>query len=458
MKCKNMGENAKTIAAIATPVGRGGVGVIRISGSLSSFIAEKILKKKPEPRYAAFGAFYDDKDEIIDQGIALFFAAPHSFTGEDILELHGHGGMVVLDCLLRRILKLGAVMAQPGEFSERAFLNGKIDLIQAEAIADLIDAASEQAAQCALKSLQGRFSDRVNELAESIENVRTNIEASIDFPDEHLDLTDKKKNLLELHNILLQIDNTLQTASQGALLCEGVNTVIIGKPNAGKSSLLNQLSGQDVAIVTDIPGTTRDVLRSSIQIDGIPINLVDTAGLHDSEDVIEQEGMRRARNEINKADLVLLIIDASLDKTRDLQLLVKELISDSAAIKKIIIVFNKIDLTDEAAKISENAGISSVFVSAKAGTGMSLLKDSIKARIGFSAGNEGVFSARRRHLEALKRAKEHLLKAIETLKQQQLDLSAEDLRVAHLDLQEITGSFSSEDLLNKIFSNFCIGK
>jgi tRNA modification GTPase len=457
-----MGEHAntdtKTIVAIATPVGRGGIGVIRVSGPLSSFIAEQILGKTLKPRYATFGAFYDKNGGVIDQGIALYFTAPHSFTGEDVLELHAHGGMIVLDCLLRRVLDLGAKMARPGEFSERAFLNGKINLVQAEAIADLIDAASEQAAACAMRSLQGKFSEQVNKLAESIENIRINIEAAIDFPEEHLELTDSKKNILELQNILQQLDATLQVASQGTLLCEGVNTVIIGKPNAGKSSLLNQLSGQDVAIVTDIPGTTRDVLRSSIQVDGIPIHLIDTAGLHESEDAIEREGIRRTRNETNKADLVLLIIDASLDKTRDLQLLAKEIIPDLSVAKKIIIVFNKIDLTNEVAQTSQDAGISSVFISAKEGAGLSLLKESIKAHIGFSSGNEGIFSARRRHLEALKSAKEYLLIAIETLKQQQLDLSAENLRIAHLHLQEITGKFSSVDLLNKIFSNFCIGK
>ena len=447
-----------TIVAQATPPGRGGVGIIRIAGPQVSHIAKTLLGKLPEPRTATFTTFRDENNSILDQGVALYFAAPNSFTGDDVLELHGHGGPVILDCLLRRILQLGARQAQPGEFSARAFLNDKIDLTQAEAIADLIDASSEQAARAAVRSLQGEFSQRIQQLVEALIQLRIYVEAALDFPEEEIDfLSDGKiaKQLATITEELLQVQNS---ARQGLLLREGMTIVIAGKPNAGKSSLLNCLSGQERAIVTDIPGTTRDVLREQIQIDGLPLHIIDTAGLRHSDDKVEQEGVRRALAEINKADKILLVVDATQSNDIDHNELLKEFFPNDIE-KPITIVRNKIDLLHETPKIKQEKTIATFSISAKTGLGIDLLRQHLKEAVGYNASIEGGFTARRRHLQALEIAQHHLAKGQQLLTVQRAgELLAEELRLAQQALSEITGEFRSDDLLGRIFSSFCVGK
>lgn len=437
-----------TIAAIATPAGRGGIGIIRVSGPHVSVVAQAIVGYLPPPRYATHTSFYDKNKTILDEGIALYFPAPHSFTGEDVLELQGHGGPVILDCLLQQILKLNVRLACPGEFSERAFLNDKLDLTQAEAIADLIDAASEQAARAAIRSLQGEFSKRINPLVESVIYLRTYVEAAIDFAEEEIDfLNDGKVNSL-LASILTELESILATARQGTLLREGMTVVIAGRPNAGKSSLLNALSGRDSAIVTPIPGTTRDVLRENIQIDGMPLHIIDTAGLRTSDDPIEQEGIRRAKLEIEKADRILLIVDDT-----------DHVLPELDYKQPLTIIHNKIDLNHKTANIWQENTITHISISAKIGDGLNLLREHLKSCMGFVTQTEGNFSARRRHLDALYRAQEFLFRGKNQLETQQAgELLAEDLRVAQQALSEITGAFTSDDLLGRIFSSFCIGK
>jgi tRNA modification GTPase len=438
-----MSATSHTIAAPATPPGRGGIAVVRISGPLVKSIAEKILKKIPEPRHAFFSVFVDENNEAIDEGLALFFPAPNSFTGEDVLELHGHGGPVVVDSLMQRIISLGARLAKPGEFSERAFLNHKMDLTQAEAIADLIDASSQQAARASVRSLQGEFSKKIHALVESVIHLRMYVEAAIDFVEEEIDFLANKQVENKLTEIISQLENILANASQGSLLRDGITIVISGEPNVGKSSLLNRLSGKEIAIVTDIPGTTRDVLRSEIQIDGMPVHFIDTAGLRESDDPVEQEGIRRAREEIQNADLVLKVVDAAVEKN-----------SEDA-----IMVRNKIDLTKEKPSLIEKNSQTIISLSAKTGEGMDILKNHIKKRVGFQTASEGIFSARRRHIDALQRAKTFVLHGQKQLREAKAgELLAEDLRQAQLALNEITGEFSSDDLLGKIFGSFCIGK
>jgi len=332
-----------TIAAIATPPGRGGIGIIRVSGSRVAEVAQAILKKMPTPRYALHAAFFADDDSIIDEGLALYFPGPNSFTGEDVLELQGHGGPVILDRLLKQILGLGVVMARPGEFSERAFLNGKLDLAQAEAIADLIDASSEQAARSAVRSLQGEFSQRIQQLVEALIKLRMYVEAAIDFPEEEVDFLADENIGRSLKNIMTDLLNVETSAQQGVMLRDGMTVVIAGRPNVGKSSLLNNLSGTELAIVTDIPGTTRDVLRTHIHLDGLPLHIIDTAGLRSSDDPIEQEGMRRAQQEIVKADHVLLLLDASQKNTNDISALLAALAIPPIPAEKLTIIYNKID-------------------------------------------------------------------------------------------------------------------
>lgn len=443
---------SETIAAVATPPGRGGVAIVRISGPLVQSIAEKILNKIPKPRLAHFSVFLDEKNNPIDEGIALFFTAPNSFTGEDVLELHCHGGPFVVDQLLKCILFFGARLAKPGEFSERAFLNDKMDLAQAEAIADLIDAQSIQAAQSALRSLQGEFSKKIHQLVASLIQVRTYIEAAIDFAEEEIDFLANEEISKKLTQLIREVEIIQSQASQGSLLREGIHAVIAGKPNVGKSSLLNALSEKEIAIVTHIAGTTRDVLREHLSIDGIPMHIIDTAGLRESDDPVEQEGMRRAREEISRADIILLVTDAA---TKD-ELVFSEKISEKA---KVILIRNKIDLLNEKPAIKEQRNQIVISLSAKNNLGIDLLKQKIKNSVGFVSSNEGIFSARRRHLEALNRAQSELIIASEQLTLKRAgELVAENLRQAQLALNEITGEFTSDDLLGNIFSSFCIGK
>jgi tRNA modification GTPase len=441
-----------TIVAAATPPGRGGVAIVRVSGSLVNHVAIHLLKKTPEPRYATYSNFLDEANNPIDEGIALFFPGPHSFTGEDVLELQGHGGPAVVDCLIQRILTLGVRLARPGEFSERAFLNDKMDLAQAEAIADLIDAASEQAARNALRSLQGEFSKKIHVLVEALIRLRIYVEAAIDFVEEEIDFLSGEQVSNDLINILKNLAAIQASATQGSLLRDGITAVIAGQPNVGKSSLLNQLSGKDSAIVTDIPGTTRDVLREHILIDGMPMHIIDTAGLRDSDDRVEQEGIRRARNEIVRADIVIFVKDATHSDSADLLAEIPE----HAA---LITVRNKIDLLNETPSLVKENQHTIISLSAKAGLGIDLLKTHIKACAGFNTNIEGNFSARRRHLDALTRARNFLLNGQQQLVEHRAgELLAEDLRLAQNALNEITGEFSSDDLLGRIFGSFCIGK
>ena len=459
-----------TVCAIATAPGRSGVGIVRISGPLSLRISEEILGFSPTPRHAHFCNFLDASAVTIDQGIALFFSAPNSFTGEDILELQGHGGIYVLRELLDRSVQLGARLANPGEFSERAFLNNKIDLLQAEAIADLIESNSKQAAKSALRTLQGEFSNKVLNLVRLLIEARAHIEATIDFSDEDIDFVSDNKVGDSLNAILESLKATLTQAKQGALLKEGVNVVIVGKPNAGKSSLLNALSGVDSAIVTDIPGTTRDLLSEEINIDGLPVHIIDTAGIRLSDDVVEQEGLRRAQLAMEQADQLLLIVDKSQGEQdvekllAPLVLLTDKSIKELDCLENTAIIYNKIDLLkSEAPSLSTinylEYSIPTISLSAKENVGIDLLRRFIKEAIGFNATEEGVFIARERHLIALSNAKQLVESALELLAtRSSLELIAEDLRFAQMQLGAITGEFTSDDLLGEIFSNFCVGK
>lgn len=449
-----------TIVAQATPPGRGGISILRISGSRVKDIAQAVLGRLPAPRTACFSSFRDDQGDVLDQGLALFFPAPHSFTSEDVLELHGHGGPVLVHLLEQRILSLGARKARPGEFSERAFLNGKIDLTQAESIADLIHASTEQAARSALRSLQGEFSQRIGRLVEKLIELRTYLEAALDFAEEEIDFLSTESIHLHFEYLLQELGTVQNTARQGSLLREGLKVVIAGKPNAGKSTLLNLLSGQELAIVTPLPGTTRDILREYIQIDGLPLHLSDTAGLRETDDPVEQEGIRRAHQEIQQADLLLYIMDAQEQKTPPpLEELLKTPQNEDFKLPTIILIRNKIDLTGEPAALQEQEGIKIISLSAKEKRGLTLLKEAIKNAAGFSLQQEGTFSARQRHLDALEKASHYLTAAFRQLKTSRAgELIAEELRLAQNQLSEITGQFSTEDLLGRIFASFCIGK
>lgn len=448
------GANIETIAAVATPAGRGGIGVVRLSGPAAVDIAAHVAGQLPRARRAGFRRFRDGDGEVIDEGLLLYFPAPHSFTGEDVIEFQGHGGAVVLDLLLQRLVALGARIARPGEFSERAFLNDRMDLAQAEAVADLIDAGSAQAARAALRSLHGEFSARVHALVESLIQLRMYVEASIDFPDEEIDLLTDNALGLRLAAVREQFESLTATATQGRLLHDGLTVVIAGPPNAGKSSLLNALAGTDAAIVTDIPGTTRDVLRERIQIDGLPLHVVDTAGLHESTDIVEAEGMRRARTEIARADRVLLVVDATSDVTGAL----REIAPVSAS-QPVTIIRNKIDLSGEAPAIVSHGNCETIFLSVRSGKGMDLLREHLKRVAGFHGQDNDLFIARRRHLEALAAARHHVEQGARALHGSRAgELLAEELRLAQQKLGEITGEFGNEELLGRIFSNFCIGK
>lgn len=452
-----------TIAAVATAPGRGGVGIIRVSGSQCAFIAQQLLGFIPHPRHAHYCDFKDTEGKVLDQGIALYFPNPHSFTGEDVLELQGHGGPVILDMLLSEITNQGARLARPGEFSERAFLNDKLDLAQAEAIADLIEASSTQAARQALNSLQGEFSRRVNQLVEDLIHLRIYVEAAIDFPEEEVDFLSDGKVAGQLNQLCTAVDELLASARQGALMREGMKVVIAGRPNAGKSSLLNALAQKDIAIVTDIAGTTRDVLREYIHIDGMPLHIVDTAGLrtlddNQNADQVEQIGIERAWQEIEKADRVLLIIDSTDRDQLNAEDHWPEFFSNTNIRKKLTVIYNKIDRSRFQIAAS-NATPTEIALSATTGAGLQDLTEHLKAIMGFEGTTEGGFSARRRHIEAITKAQQFLATGQIQLHQNAAgELLAEDLRQAQESLSEITGTFTSDDLLGRIFSSFCIGK
>lgn len=453
-----MSQDRDTIAAVATAPGRGGIGVVRVSGPRAKAVAITLSGREPAPRYAHYGPFHADDGEVIDEGVMLFFPGPHSFTGEDVLELQGHGGPVVMDMLLRRCVELGVRLARPGEFSERAFLNDKMDLAQAEAIADLIEASSAQAARNAVRSLQGDFSRRVHALTEQLIELRIYVEAAIDFPEEEIDFLADGHVLALLQAVRQELQVVIREAGQGALLREGMNVVIAGRPNAGKSSLLNALAGREAAIVTDIAGTTRDVLREHIHIDGMPLHIIDTAGLRDTDDQVERIGVERAIKAIEDADRVLLVVDAcataaSGDEWADFPMLRP----DHA---KTTLIRNKADLTGEAVELRVAAeGFTILSLSARSGEGLELLREHLKRCMGYDQTAESGFSARRRHLDALRQTAEHLDHGHTQLTLAGAgELLAEDLRQAQQTLGEITGAFSSDDLLGRIFSSFCIGK
>lgn len=445
---------ADTIAAIATPSGRGGVGIVRISGPAVAAIAEGLVGRMPVPRTARLCNFRDADGTTLDTGLALYFAAPASFTGEDVLELHGHGGPVILDMLLQRVLALGARRADPGEFSRRAFLNDKLDLAQAEAVADLIDSQTRAAARSAVRSLSGLFSQRVNALVERITQLRMFVEAAIDFPEEEIDFLADSQLTDRLTDVIEDVAGLLGQANTGRLLRDGMTLVIAGLPNAGKSSLLNALTGQESAIVAEIPGTTRDVLRETIEIDGLPVHLVDTAGLRDSVDPVEREGVRRAQAQIANADHALWVFDGQQDP----------LASGLAAASlptglPLTRIRNKSDLTGTPVGLHETEQGTEICLSARSGDGVALLREYLKGLVAYDGGASGEFSARRRHLDAIERAQRALLDGSNALHEARAgELLAEDLRRAQQALSEITGEFTADDLLGEIFASFCIGK
>jgi tRNA modification GTPase len=442
-----------TIAAIATPAGRGGIGIVRVSGPATAFIATAVCGRLPVARRAEVRSFLETDGTVIDTGIALFFPGPGSYTGEDVLELHAHGSPVVLDMLLARVTALGARLAAPGEFTYRAFLNDKLDLAQAEAVADLIDASSAQAARAALRSLQGEFSRAVTALVEALIQARMYVEAAIDFPEEEVDFLSDAALGGRLDQIRADLQHLTARAQQGAVLRAGFKVVIAGRPNAGKSSLLNALAGHDAAIVTDIPGTTRDVLREQVNIDGLIVQLADTAGLRTDADIVEAEGIRRAHREVESADHVLYVIDASRPDIAD------TLRAEIASLPRTVgttVLLNKIDLGSPIATLDLTMPV--LAISATTGTGLEDLRAHLKRIAGLSGDGDDVILARRRHLDALKRAAEHLAAAQAQLRHRAGELVAEELRRAQESLSEITGEFTSDDLLGRIFSSFCIGK
>jgi tRNA modification GTPase len=435
------------IAAIATASGRGGVGVVRISGPDVSPLAEAILGRVPEPRHATFCRFLDDEGGVLDEGIALHFAAPYSFTGENVLELQGHGGPVVLDLILQRCVELGARLAEPGEFTRRAYLNGKLDLAQAEAVADLIDAASSEAARSAVRSLSGAFSVRIAELVDALTRLRMLVEATLDFPEEEIDFLRDADAFGRLDSIDGSLRAVRAQARQGALLREGLTVVLIGQPNVGKSSLLNQLAGFEAAIVTEIAGTTRDTVRAAIQIEGVPLHIIDTAGLRETDDAVEKMGIARTWAALENADVALLLVDAAHGVGAE----EANILSHLRDVTRLTI-HNKIDATGEPPRMRDDE----IWLSAKTGVGVDLLRSKLLESAGWQAVGEGAFMARARHLDALARGAAHLAAARESTAQ--LELFAEELRLAQAALSEITGEFTADDLLGEIFSKFCIGK
>jgi len=448
-------NSADTIAAIATAPGRGGVGVIRISGSNLLPFAFALTGKTPKPRHATLADFRAADGAAVDSGILLFFPGPHSFTGEDVLELQGHGGPVVMQMLLARCLDFGARLAEPGEFSRRAFLNGKLDLAQAEAVADLIDAATASAARSAVRSLQGEFSQAIHALTDELINLRMLVEATLDFPDEDIDFLKAADAFGRLERLQLKLAEIFDRAGQGKLLQAGLHVVLAGQPNVGKSSLLNRLAGDELAIVTPVAGTTRDALRSTIQIEGIPLHIIDTAGLRETEDEVEKIGIERSWREIERADVVLLLVDArSGVGEAD-----REILARLPEGLKRITVYNKIDLSGAVAERHDEADGVAISLSAKANQGIELLRSELLRIAGWHPA-EDVFIARERHLRALAAAQEHIAAADRVVRSERpaLELFAEELRLAQRALGEITGEFSADDLLGVVFSRFCIGK
>jgi tRNA modification GTPase len=444
----------ETIVARATPPGRGGIAVTRISGSAVRDIAVKLLRRLPEPRLATLSPFLDNSGCPIDSGIVLYFPAPHSFTGEDVLELQGHGGAIVNELLIERIIELGARLAHPGEFSRRAFLNDKLDLSQAEAIADLIDSGSRSAARAAQRSLQGQFSEAVLALNQKVTELRKHVEAAIDFPEEEIDFLTDDSLIEHLAEVEAEFDRLDRAVRQGCLLRDGVHVVLAGRPNAGKSSLLNALAGYDAAIVTETPGTTRDLVREHIEIDGLPIHVVDMAGLRDADEEVEQQGVSRARQQISIADHALLIIDASQETSGEVDELVRQLPEKLG----YTVVRNKVDLTGEPAGLVAGE-TRCVNVSALTSAGLDALRQQIKQTVGFESEREGTITARQRHLAELRKAREYFVRGRQQLLEHRAgELMAEEMLQVQNALAEITGEFTSDDLLGEIFSSFCIGK
>ncbi len=436
-----------TIAAIATAQGRGGVGVVRISGRGIAPIAQAILGKLPVPRHATYGEFLDENSEVIDQGIALYFPAPHSYTGEDVLELQGHGGSAILHLLLQRCLSLGIRLAEPGEFTRRAFLNDKLDLAQAESVADLIEATTTEAARSAVRSLHGDFSAAIHGLVDDLVRLRMLVEAMLDFPEEDIEVIDTSLRDNWLARIQDKLQQTLATAKQGSLLREGAHIALVGRPNVGKSSLLNRLSGEEIALVSDVPGTTRDVIRQAVQIRGVPLHIMDTAGLRTSQDEVENMGMARTHQTLQHADLIVLLVDAVSGVNTDDEAIFAAFPAEIPHLR----VYNKADLLAGSA-----VGGEGIYISAKSGLGIDALRDKILELIGWRNQESGTFIARERHLIALNLAQNHLDQASDLLNQP--ELFAEELRLTQDALSSITGKFSADDLLGEIFSRFCIGK
>ena len=444
--------NSDIIAAISTAPGRAGIGVVRISGPSLAGLAVQMLGTTPAPRHATRANFLDAAGSPIDEGIALYFPAPHSYTGEDVLELQGHGGPVILQMLLARSLELGARIAEPGEFTRRAFLNDKLDLAQAEAVADVIEAATDAAARCAVRALQGDFSAAVRKLTDGLIELRMLVEATLDFPEEELDPLDRADARRRLAVLREALTNALARARQGSLLRSGLSIVLAGQPNVGKSSLLNRLAGEELAIVTEIPGTTRDTVRQAIQIEGVPLNIVDTAGLREAHDEVERIGIQRAWNEIERADMLLLIVDARTGITAadaEIEARIPERL-------KRVIVHNKIDLLDGRSASAQGDNAAHVYTSAKTGEGLEQLRETLLGLAGWESSGESVFMARERHLQALRQASTRLAAAEGVF--ERTELFAEELRLAQRDLESVTGEFTADDLLGEIFSRFCIGK
>jgi tRNA modification GTPase len=445
-------SDSDVIAAIATAAGRAGIGIVRVSGKNLDALASGLLGRTPAARVATHSTFRSAGGEPLDSGIALFFPAPASYTGEDVLELQGHGGPVVLQLILRRCLELGARLAEPGEFSRRAYLNEKLDLAQAEGVADLIDAATEAAAKCALRSLRGEFSERIRNLVQELVELRVLVEATLDFPEEDVDPLDREDARARLARLEDQIARALSLGRQGSVLRSGVQVVLAGRPNVGKSSLLNRLAGEDLAIVTEIPGTTRDAVRQMIQIDGVPVNVIDTAGLRETDDAVEAIGVARAWEAIGQADAMLLVVDAREGITAADRAIAQRL----PARLRPVTVFNKIDLSGESPRAEEEQHGWRVHVSAKTGAGIESLRKALLKLAGWQSQGEDVFMARERHLVALERAAAALERgrggAART------EIFAEELRLAQRELGSITGDVSTDDLLGEIFSRFCVGK
>jgi len=449
---QTVNSTTDTIAAIATASGSGGIGVVRVSGPACQEIARGILGNCPPPRHAAYLPFKEADGSLIDRGIAIYYTNPHSYTGEDVLELQAHGGPALMQLLLARCIALGARQAEPGEFTRRAYLNDKLDLAQAEAVADIINASTAEAARSAMRSLSGEFSQRIHALLQRLVDLRMYVEACLDFPEEEIDFISQGRVAEKLEAISQELDRVFKEAKQGNLLREGIQVVLVGQPNVGKSSLINQLAGEEVAIVTPIAGTTRDTIKSAIQINGVPLHVIDTAGLRETVDEVEKFGIARTWRALENANIALLLVDAAHGITEAEKVILNRL----PAVLPKIWVHNKIDLSSEAPKIEELANESHIFLSAKTGVGIDFLRAHLLKLAGWQATGEGVFMARTRHLDALNLVRDHLSQAKQKLAQ--AELLADELRVAQEALNTITGAFTPDDLLGEIFSRFCIGK